>query len=262
MLVGRDLARQLRLKSQSELILVAQARDGSLANEIFRVRGVLKSINSEADNRAVVMLASDFREFFLMPHGVHEIALRRLDQRQPLAAALSSVNSLGLPLVTQTWRDLRPMLARMLDLLSVTTYFTLSLTYVALGILMLNMSFMTVNDRMREYGIMKALGTPPTQQAGLVVCEVLWLAFFAALAALAWAWPLASYWATQGLDFTDVIGRFAFAGMNLEPKLYPHIGMRQIAVPIASMLVFMPLFAFYPAWEMARLRPLQALGAP
>jgi ABC-type lipoprotein release transport system permease subunit len=264
--VGKNLARQLEVKQGSEVVILSQALDGALATDVFTVRGILQSVSSDIDNRGVFTLDSTFRDLFLMPTGVHELAISRSprlgndeldDSKTKIAKLLKNPQMPSLEVLT--WRELKPLLARMLDLLSVTSYFTLIFTYVALGGLILNMTFMTIYDRMKEYGMMKAVGMTPNQLIILIMAESFYLALAAGLLAWMVGLPCAVYFQQNGLDLSFMIEKVAFAGMNLEPILFAHLGLKQALAPILFLVILLPLFGLYPAREAASLSPIEAL---
>jgi ABC-type lipoprotein release transport system permease subunit len=257
--LGGMLAKQLGVGPGSELILLGYARDGSLANDIYQVRGVLASVTADVDNRGVYTLDGSFRELFLMPRGAHELAMARVDDGEALAEAGARLAALALPGELQSWRDLKPFLARTIDLQAISAYFTLAFTYLALGGLILNVTFMTVYERMREYGVMHAVGMTPAQVLTLIVAETGWLAVISAAVALVIGLPIALALQRNGLDFTFIFDRLAFAGMNIEPVLHAVVETKQVLAPIVFLLVLMPLFALYPAVEAARMAPIEAL---
>ena len=75
MVIGPKLAVELNLAVGSEVIVVVQAADGSLGNDIYRVCGILKQISQELDRGAVLVHRADFAELFVSGGRVHEIAV-------------------------------------------------------------------------------------------------------------------------------------------------------------------------------------------
>ena len=67
--IGRKMARILAVDVGSELVLVSQGADGSMANDLFTVRGVLKGISDVVDRSGVYMHASTLRELLVVPKG-------------------------------------------------------------------------------------------------------------------------------------------------------------------------------------------------
>ncbi len=85
--LGKHLAKTLNVKPGDELIVVGQAADGSLANDLYNVRGVLEAVGQRTDRGGVLMNAATFREFMSLPTGVHQIVLRRGERDLGDAAA-------------------------------------------------------------------------------------------------------------------------------------------------------------------------------
>jgi len=258
--VGAQLAKILNLKVGDDLVVIGQALDGSLASDRFTVRGILRLANQNIDRRSVYMAEEAFRGFFLMTAGFHEIAFRQLNIGQALAADVENVAALFPGAAVKTWRERNPVLARMLEVQGLTIYFTLAFIYLALGGLILNSMLMTIFDRMKEFGVMKAIGMSPVRVFALIVSETLWLAVFAAGVSLIVGLALAYYFQAHGLSLSFLVDRFSFAGMTLEPILYGVVGLKQALAPVIFLLAMMPLAAFYPAWKAAVVKPIEALS--
>ncbi len=282
--LGYQLARTLKLGLGQQIVLLGQAADGSLTNGLFTIAGILKPLSASVDQRAVYMNAPDFRELFAVADGVHELVLKALPpatttpeskasadattttttQRTGFAPGanldLTPVHAAYPTADVRSWRELKPDLAAILDLLSYTIYFTLTFIYIALGNLLLNIKLMTVLDRTREYGVMRALGMLEVQVVYLVLAEALWLGLFSAVLAAVVAVPIASYLEIYGLDFRFYLDRFAYSGFMLEPILYAKLGLKQVLAPTLFLVIMLPLAALYPAIIAARTSPSAAIS--
>jgi len=73
--IGKRLARSLSAGIGDEIVIVSQAADGSIANDLFRVRGILKSVSEITDRAGFIMPINTFRDLMVMPEGAHEIAV-------------------------------------------------------------------------------------------------------------------------------------------------------------------------------------------
>jgi len=93
--LGRKLARSLHVDVGAEVVLLGQAADGSMANDLFRVRGILKNVGERVDRAGFLMLESTFRELMQVSSGVHEIAIARnegtsLEEAKAMATSVSA----------------------------------------------------------------------------------------------------------------------------------------------------------------------------
>ena len=114
MVVGRRLARSLDVEVGGELIVLSQAADGSIANDLYAVRGVLQSVSDAVDRSTVFLTEAAFRELFVLPSGAHRIVVRKPDDLE-LQAAVEAVQGLAPGLDARSWRTLLPTLATYLD---------------------------------------------------------------------------------------------------------------------------------------------------
>ena len=85
--LGRRLARSLGVGPGGELLVLSQGADGSMAYDLYRVRGVLNSIGDATDRSGVFMTEAAFRELMVVPEGVHQLIVRRPETLELPAAA-------------------------------------------------------------------------------------------------------------------------------------------------------------------------------
>ena len=74
--IGHWLARTLELGPGGELVLLSQAADGSTANALYTIAGVLRPVSQGIDRGGVFMTTAAFRELMVVPDGVHRIIVR------------------------------------------------------------------------------------------------------------------------------------------------------------------------------------------
>ena len=258
-ILGRKLARSLNVNVGDEVILVGQASDGAMANDLFQVRGILKAVADDIDRGGFFMLASSFRDLMVIEEGVHEIAMKRINHSQPLETIKQQVQAVAGPYEVKDWRTLMPVIARILDMADVQTLFMLLITYVAVGMVILNAMLMSVFERIREFGIMKALGVNPWHIVQLIFTEAILQALVASIFALSVGAWLALGLQERGIDFSDMISSTSFAGIALEPVWYASVSVRSLLYPIIFLIVITLLAVIYPAIKAAVIKPVDAI---
>jgi|GEM_PF-3570591 len=265
LVIGRTLARRLHLNPGDNVVLLAQAADGSAANGVFRIRGILGTVNDEIDTRAVYLPSASFQQFFRLQAGVHEVALKRIDKSISLKIATSKLKSVverTYPAAeVKTWRELKPVVSKMLDVLSISSKFLFAFIYLSLGGIIVNIVFMTIYDRLVEFGTMTALGMTPKQVLGLIIAESAWIGAFNAIAAWSVGIPIALFLRRYGLDLRFFYDQWSMAGITLKPILYPSLGPIEIFAPVVFMFVALLAFSLYPGVDAARMEPIKALRA-
>jgi len=260
--IGGQLARNLGVTVGSELVFVGQSADGAMANDLFRVGGILKAVSGQIDSAGVYLPASRFRSLMQLPEGIHEIAIMRPDRSQDLKLASQRVASLAPGLETLNWRQLKPALARFVDTAGIETRIMIIITYIAVAAVVLNAMLMSIFERIHEFGVMKAIGFRPAQTAALIYLEALLQTLAAAiLGGVTGSWA-AQYLSHYGIDMSAIAGRLAFGGMAIEPIWYAYLNSTSLLLPLGYLFIVTLLAAIYPAWKVATIGPLQAIHHP
>lgn len=257
--IGRKLARTLGVKIGDEIIIIGQATDGSTANDLFKVRGILKAIGDEVDRAGFFMTEEAFRELMVLPEGAHEIAVMRPDRSLDLEVAKEKVASIAKGYETMTWRQLEPFIARILDLADAQTIIMILITYVAVAMVILNAMLMSVFERIREFGVMKAVGVTPWQLIRLVYAETMIQVIVASIISLASGWSISSYFQKNGIDLSAVAGNTSFGGVAFDPIWKAYVTTKSLTLPIVFLFIIAGLAVIYPAIKAAVIQPVKAI---
>jgi ABC-type lipoprotein release transport system permease subunit len=255
--LGRRLAKTLGVHPGSELIVLTQGADGSMAYDRYRVRGILRGISDATDRTGIFMTAEAFRELLVVVDGVHQIIVRRPDDLE-LPAAAARVESLAGELDVQTWRELLPTLASLLDSTRgiMTTMFFI--VYIAIGILILNAMLMAVFERIREFGVLKALGVGPFDVLRLIAVESAIQTGLALLVGVSLAIPGLLYLSSTGLDLGR-FGDFSVMGIAMDPVWRAAVTTGVFVGPIVTLVLIISAAVVYPAVKAAVIDPVAAM---
>jgi putative ABC transport system permease protein len=260
------LARGMKVKVGDTIVLVATNREGSVNGKTFTVRAILESVTGPSGRDGYVRI-EDARSLLRMTQPeISEIAVRlknpaQLDQvyarlSRELGSAAgrapdSAGNGAGSGLEVHTWAALSPFssIANMIDLL--TVFIKVMLVSIVL-ISVMNVMVMAVYERIREIGMISAIGTPPGRILSLFLTEGLLLGLGGT--ALGIAISLGAIYALNVWKLT-----FNFAqqqGLVLSPA----IGAKDIAVIAGMVMIIALLASLQPAWKASRMDPVRALG--
>ncbi|MBK8013119.1 MAG: ABC transporter permease [Deltaproteobacteria bacterium] len=257
--LGKKLARSLGVAIGDEVVLLGQAADGSMANDAYRVRGVLKSISERADQAGLFVTEAAFRELFTLPEGHHEIALTRGHATLETVESIALAETRGLPIEVATWRTIQPAIAKMIDNSMAGRVIMLLIFYSAIAMVILNATLMSVFERIREFGIMKAIGVGPWYIGRIVFFEVVLQSCFASLVAIVAGLPLALFLERHGWDLTALAGDMNIAGIAWEPVWYAFVDFETVALPILFLLVVVSVASLYPGVKAAIISPKEAI---
>jgi ABC-type lipoprotein release transport system permease subunit len=257
--IGKKLGRTLNVKPGDEVVIIGQASDGSMANDLYTVRGILKSIGEEVDRAGFFMVERAFRELMVLPQGAHEITVMRPDRSRDLESATTQVAALAPGYETLNWRSLRPVIARILDLADAQTIVMVLITYVAVAMIVLNAMLMSVFERIRELGVMKAIGVTPWQILLLIYVETMAQVTVASIIALSSGWSVARYFQNNGIDLSAIAGSTSFGGVAIDPIWYAYVTKEAVIIPIVFLFIIAAAAVIYPAIKAAVIRPVKAI---
>jgi len=255
--IGRRLARTLDVGPGDELVVLTQAADGSMANELYTVRGVLLGVAEGTDRTAVFMNAAAFRELMVFPERAHQIIVRRPEEVE-LDAAAAEVRSLAPALEVKTWRELMPIIATMLDSTQAMTFTIFFIVYIAVAILILNAMLMAVFERIREFGLLKALGMSPLRVLTLIFVESAIQTAIAIVVGGTLAVPGMWYLAAVGID-VGMLGGTDMMGVAMRPIWYGVYNANTLSGPLLMLVAIVALAVLYPALKAAWIRPVAAM---
>ncbi|MEM1245596.1 MAG: FtsX-like permease family protein [Acidobacteriota bacterium] len=255
--VGRLLARTLEVDLDDELVVLGQATDGSMANDLFRVRGVLGSVSEATDRAAVFLPEQTFRDLFGIAEGAHQILVRRTPQ-QTLNEASALAESAASQHDPRTWRELMPFMATMIDTASSAIFMVSGVIYIAIAILILNAMLMAVFERIRELGVLKAIGMSPRKILLLILTEALLQALAAVALSVALAAPALWYLVNRGIDVGS-LGNITMGGANFPSLWRGAVQTSTFLGPLSVFFFLVLLGVLYPGYKAASISPVEAM---
>ena len=256
--LGNKLARSLAAELGTELVIFVQGADGSLGNELFYVTGILGNVADNIDRGAAIILRDDFDILFSTNNFIHEIALNskgKLEAEE--IQKLMSVKATGA--AVETWKELMPTIAIMTEKMSVfmLTMFSLIFTIAAsLGVM--NTLVMSTYDRMKEFGIIRAIGATPWLIIRQVSLEAIMLTFLASIIGTVIGLSIAIYLQVYGIDISGK-GNLAIGGIVFDPVWRASVSLKSVFLPVVLMMLTSIVASIYPASIAARIKPVEAI---
>lgn len=260
-LVGEELARRLQLKVGAKLRVMVARADGEMTAELFRVRGVFHSPSPAISLRRVLVGEAAARRLLGVGDVAHQLVvqLERAADAEALAARLRGI--VGARVEVASYGDLLPLM-RMLDQLGDTFIWVMAVfVYSLVGLGIVNTMLMSVLERTREFGVLRAIGTRPGRVVAQVLGESFWIATLSGALGLAAGLAVTWYGSIYGLmdvgggksETLDLSGTVISA---LVKTKFDPVG----ALQAASLVYVMALLTgIYPAWRVAKLPPAAAL---
>ena len=262
--VGRLLAKNLRVTIGDELTVLGQGRDGSIAATVVQVKGIFSSGIDEFDRSAIQIPLSTFQDIFSMDDAVHEVVViaKSLSDvskiKSKIQADLVGLNSRK-SLKTLDWQDLMPGLRQAIemDLVSGLIFYGLLIIVVAFSIL--NTFLMAIFERTKEFGVMMAIGTSPRRLTKVLLVESMAMTLIGIIAGIILGIVVTYYFQVHGIDFSggsELLSQFGITG-----RMYPKLSLLSVSIGPFMVLFFTFFAALYPALKIRSLRPVDAMKA-
>ena len=255
--IGRKLAHTLNVTVGDEIVVLTQGADGSMANDLYTVRGILKGITELVDRAGIFMTMEGYRELTVLDEGVHQIIVRT-PQDVELDGAMASINELAPDLDVESWRDLMPTIASMLDNVEGLMITMFLIVYIAIAIVILNAMLMAVFERIKEFGILKALGVGPGMVLRLIFVETTIQTVLALAIGCLLSIPGLLYLTRVGINLAE-IGGISVYGLSWDPVWRASVTVNTYAGPVITFVLIVSVAVIYPALKAAFIRPVEAI---
>jgi ABC-type lipoprotein release transport system permease subunit len=262
-LLGARLAANLGVTLGKKVVYTMTDREGQIVTGLVRVSGIVKTGSPSVDLGLCLLPIDSIRA--AIGYGDDEatqVALFLDDNRESAPVARRMSTRFGDGTAALTWKESQPDLDSFIAMKKggMVVFEALILVLCAAGIF--NTLFVSVMERLREFGILIAVGFPPARLFSLVMVESLWLGLVGlALGVVLVAWPY-HYLSRSGIDFSSLYADqqsidVAGVGMSMVMKIgiYP-----ESAAAIALAVLTATLLAgLYPAWRAGRVEPVDSI---
>ena len=260
LLIGRALADQFGTGLGKKLVLMSQDSERGIASRAFRIKGLFRAELEATEKEFVFVALPEAAAMLKLGAGISEISLLLPSDGLAAAAAGRLRESFAEEaLEISSWQELLPMIRGVLELYDGVIFVWFLVIFIAMGFGIVNTFLMAVLERLREFGLLKALGMKPSTIVGQVLAESLLLLLTGQ--ALGSAFGFLSYrgLARNGIDLSAVAEGLEYVGMTR--IIFPVLLPRDAAT--ANLVVFLLglLVSLYPAVKAGRVTPVQALSS-
>jgi ABC-type lipoprotein release transport system permease subunit len=249
--IGGKLAQLLEVGLGDRVVLtVSQAGSGSLSQDLFRVSGIYHFNIPDLDGGLAFVRLKKAQAMLGLGNRVNEIALSFKDPRisrdenNPFWAKSSTGDNEALG-----WTKIFPALKSIYDLTQVGTLIVGIILFAVVALGIINTLFMSIYERMFEFGVMRAVGTRPWGVRKLVVLEAGALALLSIVLGVGLGLAVTALVSRTGINYKGV----EFAGVTIRNLIYPVLQVRQFIIYPACVLLFTLLVGLYPAAYAARM---------
>jgi ABC-type lipoprotein release transport system permease subunit len=244
-IIGSELAEILEVGLGDRIVVtVSQAGSGDLSQEMFRISGIYHFNIKEMDSGFAFARLSKTQEMLGIGKEVHEIAIKFTDMKLSLQKDnpfWNKYSAYGNEAVS--WLTLLPQMGSILSMFWISLLFMAIILFgiVAFGII--NTLFMSLYERLFEFGVLRAVGTRNSGVRKLIVYEAGALALLSCVMGIVLGLILIFIVTKTGIDYRGI----EITGTTITEMIYPVLHIRQFIIYPIAVFVFTVLIGHYPA---------------
>jgi len=260
-LMGKELAQELGLQLRKKFVWMGQDADGEIVSKLYRVCGLLDTGVRDVDARLLLVRRQGLSRIIGRDDAAHEVAMILKDHRR-IEAVYPAIKeaAAGVPgAEALTWKEAMPELHDMIQFDNVGGLIIYAFLFLLVGIGTVNTLLMSVVERKREFGVLRAVGLEPAGVTKMVMSEALVLSILGTAGGWVLAILAGIYTASHGIDFTSLMKSYEAGGTLIEPILYSGWDWPMAAAMSAVMVSITLLSAWYPSKRVVKTPPAEAM---
>lgn len=255
-LIGQKLAQKLKLKLNSKIVLSFQSLDNSLITSAFRVVGIFKTESKAFDETNVFIKQNDLQSILDTNIPIHEIAIR-VNSTDLIDTTTDILKSKLKNLSVENWKELAPELSLTSGFLYLELNIFMGIILFALLFGISNTMMMSVFERIREFGVLMAIGMKKIKLFLLIIIESLTLLFSGGILGTLLSFLTIELLSRKGIDLSIVEEGMAAYGMPA--ILYPSLPSHMYVSLFIMMIITAILASISPAIKAIKLKPAEAI---
>ncbi len=254
--IGKKLAKMLNTRVGKRVVVMSQDPNNEIADRGFRVVGLFTANVSAFEEAFIFAGKSTTQKLLRIDDQVSEIVVFGDDYRN-VEALYDKVSAIVDSRVeVRRWFEVDAYLGAMLTIMDGFVFVWIIVIFLALSFGLVNTLVMAVFERVREIGLMLALGMKPVYILGQIIIESMMLLVIGLVLGTALSWA-AIQPIKDGIDISIVGEGLDMWGMS--SVLYPDLLLRDVILANVVVLVLGFFASLAPAWRAAHYEPVAAI---
>ncbi len=255
--IGRKLAEKLNVKLHSKIVITLQDMDKNITAGAFRIAGFFETPSSIYDEMNVFVRYSDLSRLLDLPGGAsHEIAIL-VDDNEMVASVQDEVKTKVADYEVLNWKEISPEMSYMTEVMDMYMYIFIIIILLALLFGIINTMLMVILERVKEIGMLLAVGMNKLKVFVMIMVETVQLSLVGGVAGLIVGSLISKYFETHAINLSlwakgySQIGYDTMVYCSLEPEMVVNVTILVILTGIIA--------ALYPAYKALKYDPAEAL---
>ncbi|MEO2052114.1 MAG: FtsX-like permease family protein [Allomuricauda sp.] len=255
--IGEKLAKKLKIKLRSKVVVTFTDIESNMVSAAFRVGGIYRSRNLSLDEVNVYVQKQSLDNLLgLKSSESNELAIL-LKNESALDSFKSDVQLMVPYKKVEDWMDLSPELELVIESFHLYTYIITGIILLALTFGIVNTMLMSVLERIRELGMLMAIGLNKKKIFVMIMLETLFLTLIGCPVGLLVGWLSVLVLGSIGINiaiFSEGLASYGFSSI-----IYPALDSQNYWTVAIMCLITALLSAIYPAFRALQLNPAESI---
>ncbi|WP_319476532.1 FtsX-like permease family protein [Marispirochaeta aestuarii] len=255
-LIGKALAERMAVQPGDTVYIVAQDKYGVENFIDIRVAGIFNYGFPPIDKNVVFMDLASAMDLLSMEDEVTRIVMRLNPGISP-EKGVSLLRRQGIRGEIHSWKTFAQATVSAVETDTRSFYLMLIILYLLIVLGLLNSMSMSVHERTREIGSLRALGMKRREVLGLLLAESGWISLISAAVAIVLSMPMVWYLGSVGLDITSRMPESI--PVPFGEQFYADFRIRHFAISLAAATLSAMVGTIRPSVKASRLVVAEAL---
>ncbi len=255
-LIGSALAKKLHLTIGSRVIFTAQDANAEINSISFRITGILKTGNPALDEYSVFVSMQKISAFLNLKESATQIALRIKDVEH-MAKVQKELQILFPNTDVLRWDELYPLLIQMQEWMNIFNLASYAIVFIVAALGIFGVMLVSVLERMREFSIMLAIGTPYKTVRNQILLEASLLGVIGFIAGAFLGWILLFYMSTAGVDMRSFEAGLELYGYSA--VMYANMHLYYFFQAFFAVFFATLLSVIWPLRMLKKIKPIQVI---
>ena len=256
-LIGKKLADKLKVNLRSKVVITLQDLDKNIAGGAFRIVGIYETPNSTYDETTVFVRSSDVSRLAELPDGVgHEIAIL-VENNELVNTVQHQIVAINGDLEILNWKELSPEMGYLTEVMDLYMYIFIIIILFALLFGIINTMLMVVLERIKELGMLMAIGMNKQRVFTMIVLETVLLTLVGGVVGTLAGSGLSKYFETHAIDMS--LWAEGYSQLGYDPRVFTSMDVNLMITVVIMVLITGVIAALYPAYKALKYDPAEAL---
>ncbi len=254
--IGKKLAEKLKVSLKNKIIITVQDVNKTITSGAFRIAGIFETDNFIFDEATIFVRYGDIcRLTGLNGAEAHEIAVL-LDKNENTEVARQEIKKLFPSLQVQGWLELSPEAGYLVSAMNQYMYIFILIVLLALCFSIINTMLMVVLERVREIGMLMAVGMSRIRVFLMIMLETIYLSLTGGIIGIITGYFICRHLEQAGLNL--YFWKEAFGSIGYSSIIYPVIDFHMLIITTLMVILTGILSSLYPAYKALKLKPAES----